>query len=181
MVAGLAAASVARATELTPEYLNKVYNVMKDISQYRRVPYSQKSVCVELTCSWENGTKAEAILEYKYNSYSVFYNASAIPLPNGLDDGDVQELFDVAETTMNNRPASNTSLASHNGSMLLSDGAAGDPASLGVAVLIANYTSGNAQVKGVGYGDAATSELNYLLYDAPRVSSARLRLAGLES
>ena len=40
MVAGLAAASVARATELTPEYLNKVYNVMKDISQYRRVPYS---------------------------------------------------------------------------------------------------------------------------------------------
>ena len=111
----------------------------------------------------------------------MFYNASAIPLPNGLDDGDVQELFDVAETTMNNRPASNTSLASHNGSMLLSDGAAGDPASLGVAVLIANYTSGNAQVKGVGYGDAATSELNYLLYDAPRVSSARLRLAGLES
>jgi hypothetical protein len=55
---------------------------------------------------------------------------------------------------------------------LLQDDAAGDPASLGIAVLLANLTTGDAQVNGVGYGEAATQELSYLLYDVPRVSGA---------
>ena len=75
----------------------------------------------------------------------------------------------VAQTTMQNRPKTNTSAKALGGSSLLNDGAAGDPASLGIAVLIANASTGNAQVNGVGYGDAATAELHYLLYDVPKV------------
>lgn len=75
----------------------------------------------------------------------------------------------MAEETMNNRPPSNTSASAHGGSTLLEDDAAGDPASLGVTILLANASTGNAQVNGVSYGDAAREELNYLLYDVPRV------------
>lgn len=70
---------------------------------------------------------------------------------------------------MSNRPPTNTSSAAHGGSTLLEDDAAGDPASLGVTILLANASTGNAQVNGVSYGDAAREELNYLLYDVPKV------------
>jgi rhamnogalacturonyl hydrolase YesR len=54
---------------------------------------------------------------------------------------------------------------------LLKDDAAGDPASLGVAVLLANATTGDATYNGETYGAAAEAQLNFLLYDVPRVSS----------
>ena len=38
-------------------------------------------------------------------------------------------------------------------------------------MLLANASTGNGQVNGVGYGDAASEELNYLLYDVGRVSN----------
>lgn len=53
---------------------------------------------------------------------------------------------------------------------MLEDGAAADPASLGIAVMLANHSTGNAEVNGLRYGDAVEQELNYLLYDVPRVS-----------
>ncbi|WVQ84742.1 hypothetical protein IAT38_006899 [Cryptococcus sp. DSM 104549] len=149
--------ALVQATHLQDKLLDKVYDVMEEIS----------------THSWENGTKAQAILEYKYPTLSVFYNG-ALPLPSGLSDGQISEIIDVAQTTMNNRPATNTSLAAHGGSTLLQDDAAGDPASLGVTILLANASTGNAQVNGVGYGDAATAELNYLLYDVPRTSNGAI-------
>jgi hypothetical protein len=119
--------------------------------------------------SWENGTKAQAILESQYPSLSVFSPTDPLPLPSPLPSGDISQIIDIAQTTLQNRE--NPSAASKNGGLgLVPDAAAADPASLGVAVLLANASTGNAQVNGVGYGDAATAQLNYLLYDVPRVS-----------
>jgi hypothetical protein len=70
---------------------------------------------------------------------------------------------------LDNRPATDTT-ARGQGSTLLPDGAAADPASLGVAILLANASTNNAEVNGIGYGDAATDEINYLLDNVPRVS-----------
>lgn len=120
-------------------------------------------------CSWENGTKAEAILELYYPSYSAYSPTTAFPLPDPLQSQSISDIISIAEITLQNRPPTNTS-AKGGGSPLLNDGAAGDPASLGVSVLLANASMGNTPVKGVGYGDAATGQLNYLLYDVPRVS-----------
>ncbi|XAO22078.1 hypothetical protein I312_100843 [Cryptococcus bacillisporus CA1280] len=154
----LAALPLASATHLSNKLQNKVYNVMEDIS----------------THSWENGTKAQAILESKYPSYSVFASSSPIPLPDKFDENDIKDVVGVAEVTMSNRPPTNTSSAAHGGSTLLEDDAAGDPASLGVTILLANASTGNAQVNGVSYGDAAREELNYLLYDVPKTSAGAI-------
>ncbi|RSH91425.1 hypothetical protein EHS25_009724 [Saitozyma podzolica] len=103
------------------------------------------------THSWENGTKSEAILEWTYPTLSVF-TSTGNPFPDHPPE-----------------PAGEQHLRrGEGGSSLLQDDAAGDPASLGIAVLLANLTTGDAQVNGVGYGEAATQELNYLLYDVPR-------------
>ncbi|WRT70037.1 uncharacterized protein IL334_007031 [Kwoniella shivajii] len=154
----LASISIASATHLSDSLLNKVYNVMNEIN-------------VE---SWENGTKSIAIIESKYPDLSVFTSNTPFSVLNGLQSGQISEIIGIAETTMNNRPASNNSASARGGGTLLTDGAAGDPASLGIAILLANASTNNQQVKGVGYGDAATAELDYLLYDVPRTSSGAI-------
>jgi hypothetical protein len=128
--------------------------------------------------SWENGTKAQAILEWKYPSISIFSISAPppLPLPQPLPTGDIPELIDVAQVTLQNRPASNTSASALGGSSLLEDGSAADPASLGVAIIVANASDSSAQIKGVTYRQAAESEVNYLLYDVPRVSGLMLWL-----
>jgi len=148
---------IVSGTHLTDEKLQKVYDVMEAIS----------------TESWENGTKAEAILEYTYPSLSVFSPTPPLPLPSPLPSGDIPQIISIAQTTMNNRPASGTS-AGTQGSTLLPDGAAADPASLGVTILLANASTGDAQINGVGYGTAASEEIDYLLYDVPRTSSGAI-------
>ncbi|KAK4686019.1 hypothetical protein P7C73_g4107, partial [Tremellales sp. Uapishka_1] len=119
------------------------------------------------TMSWENGTKAEAMIEKEYSYLSVF--STSDPFPPSASSKKIKDLVAVAQTTLENRPAGNES------SSLLSDGAAGDPASLGIAVLIANASeSASTQVNGVTYGQAALSELNYLLYVVPKSSTGAI-------
>ncbi|WVF67288.1 hypothetical protein IAT40_002038 [Kwoniella sp. CBS 6097] len=154
----LSASSLVSATHLTDSLLNKVYNVMNQIS----------------TASWENGTRAEAILESKYPDLSVFAEKAPFPVSSDMSSGSIPELIDIAQITMQNRPASSNNASSLNGSTLLEDGAAGDPASLGVTILIANATTKNEQVNGVGYGDAATAELNYLLHSVPKAPNGAI-------
>ena len=122
---------------------------------------------------WENGTRSQALLEYNYPSLSVIASDSPFPLPASLNVDQFPLVYDIAQVTMENRPISDSTSDPYRGASLLSDGAAGDPASLGVAVLMTNQSTDNAQVKGIGYGTAATEELQYLLYDVPRVSRTR--------
>ncbi|WVQ94887.1 hypothetical protein IAU59_001972 [Kwoniella sp. CBS 9459] len=154
----LSASPLVSATHLTDSLLNKVYNVMNEIS----------------TASWENGTRSQAILESKYPDLSVFAQKAPFPLASDMTSGSIPEIIDIAQVTMENRPASSNAITSLNGSTLLEDGAAGDPASLGIAVLLANATTDNAQVNEVGYGDAATAELNYLLHSVPKAPNGAI-------
>ena len=172
---GIFALPFISASQLTTARLSKVYNVMNAISYQPYVPPLDDWEClftnrVSLTpSSWENGTKAQAILEYNYSSLSVFSADKLLPLPNPFPTSQIPGIVSIAQTTLQNRPKTNTSAAAQGGSPLLTDASAGDPASLGIAILLANASTGNAQVDGVGYGDAAAAELDYLLYDVPRV------------
>lgn len=186
---------------------------------------------------WENGTEAQAVLEWKYPQLSVF-STSPLPLPDDLTADAIPEIITLAQDTLNNRPAnfSNPALphrpsssasgsaaasatpvvfsflgdnqrrqaqggtptsapvangattstpttsntlnvplvtapALPSGQPLLEDGAAGDPPSLGIAVLIADKATGGGRlVKNVGFTSAAQSQVDYLLYGVPRVS-----------
>ena len=121
---------------------------------------------VEFIVSWENGTESMAIVDWDYSYLSVFHPGS-YPLPSGLSSNSISMVVDIAQTTMQNKPPS-----SYPAATLLEDGAAGDPASLGLAILLANFTVGNApSFSGTGYGTAADQEVQYLLTSAPRVSS----------
>ncbi|KLT38936.1 Six-hairpin glycosidase [Cutaneotrichosporon oleaginosum] len=164
--AAAALAATAHAVHLTPEQLNTVWDHAVRLSNF----------------SWENGTIGQTLLEWKYPQLSVFAATAPLPLPD-LTPDQVPDIVRLASDTLANRPRnfSNPALpaASSSGeapqrrqetptSPLLEDGAAGDPPSVGVAVLVADKAMGGAQVNGVSFMQAAQSQLDYLLYGVPR-------------
>lgn len=170
LLAVLALAFEVQAVHLSDTRLSQVYNYMDTFAKYSYVPLSPFS-SFKLMCSWENGTKAQAKLEYTYPDLSVFSTSSSsnpFPSQGSISSSQISQILDIARVTLQNRPATNTS-GINGGSTLLEDGAAADPASLGGSVLLAN-AAGAESVKGVGYGDAARMEVAYLLYNVPRVS-----------
>ena len=131
--------------------------------------------------SWENGTKAEALLEYSYQDFSVFAPTFGNPLTDlSLSQSIPDDIIDIARVTLEQRPSSsNSSNAAFNGTgigSLLEDGSSADPASLGIAVLLTNASQavGTQEVKNVGWGQAAESELRYLLEEVPRNSQGAI-------
>ncbi|KAJ9120030.1 hypothetical protein QFC22_002927 [Naganishia vaughanmartiniae] len=129
-----------------------------------------RSVMEQLcTHSWENGTKAQALIEYSYPDYSPFSADFGHPIKSNIPD----EIIAIARTTLQNRPTSQSADGSNKGpGPLLQDSSAADPASLGIAVLLASLSSDpnvfQEKIKGVGYGEAAVSQLNFLLSGAKR-------------
>lgn len=60
----------------------------------------------------------------------------------------------------------------YQGGRLLEDGSSADPASLGIAVMLAGASEqvGGDVIGGVNYSTAAQEEVQYQLYNVPRVS-----------
>ncbi|KAF7322986.1 hypothetical protein HMN09_00078300 [Mycena chlorophos] len=118
------------------------------------------------TESWEIGTRAEALLELNANQFSVF---SSIPPPNSVPSNTTSALspvFSIASNVV--KALKNTSAPA---ALIPNDGAAGDPASIGVAVLLANWTGQN---DGLDYARAAQNQLDYLLYEVPKTSDGAI-------
>ncbi|KAF9076520.1 Six-hairpin glycosidase-like protein [Rhodocollybia butyracea] len=111
---------------------------------------------------WELGTAAEALTELNWPSLSVF-NASAFPPPHILDNANnASDVLNIANNIVSAKPSDSLALVAN-------DGAVGDPASIGVAVLLANWTSSN-----VSFATAASDQLDYLLNVAPRADSGAI-------
>lgn len=126
-------------------------------------------------CRWELGTEAEALTELDFPTLSV-YSPLSLPPPTHLNSTyNASEVLSIATTVVQNKPA--------NIQPFIQDGAVGDPPSaqslpsfflilnltrvaigIGVAVLLANYTG----TSGADFAGAAQSQLDYLLYTAPR-------------
>ncbi|KAF2647644.1 Six-hairpin glycosidase [Lophiostoma macrostomum CBS 122681] len=108
------------------------------------------------THSWEYGTVTEALLEWNNSSLSIWNN----PFPSGqiptLDVDDVQAL----EYVKSHIDTGSDTLA--NG-----DGAAGDPASLGIPALIIGQSN-------QAYSSAAARQADHLLNVVPRWSNGAI-------
>ncbi|KAF8263731.1 Six-hairpin glycosidase-like protein [Lactarius quietus] len=112
------------------------------------------------THSWELGTRAQALLELSAPSFSVL--TPFVPLPpstslNSSLNNSLANVFTIAQHAVEVLPPPPS-----NGSgqpLTQGDGSAGDPASIGVAVLIANWTN----LGGEDYANAATAQIQYLL------------------
>ncbi|KAG9034980.1 hypothetical protein FRB95_012270 [Tulasnella sp. JGI-2019a] len=109
--------------------------------------------------SWEAGTRAETILEVDFPKLSVFgsdYLSTDPPYTTTA----LEPLLSIARTAVNNRAEGSEQLWGAGTS-------AGDPASLGVAVLLGNWTNASGAV----YSQAAQQQLDLLMTGTPRVAS----------
>jgi hypothetical protein len=121
--------------------------------------------------SWELGTRAQAVLELDAQTYSVFSNNQLPPpifVPSDMLSG-MAPVFSIAQTTVATRNASN-GLNTTGPQPLMKDGSAADPASIGVAVLLANWTSQG----GENYNGAARDQLQFLLGSVPKTSDGAI-------
>ncbi|KAH9013651.1 glycoside hydrolase family 105 protein [Lactarius deliciosus] len=116
------------------------------------------------THSWELGVRAQALLELSAPSFSVLTPSVLLPPPSSPGSSVNDTLADVftiarnAVAVLPPPPSNGTGQP-----LVLGDGSAGDPASIGIAVLIANWTG----LGGKNYSAAATAQLEYLF--GPRV------------
>ncbi|KAL1748225.1 glycoside hydrolase family 105 protein [Schizophyllum fasciatum] len=150
VAASAALALVARAQDLSDDQLSRI-----------RTRLSQGA-----TKSWEIGTRAEALLEADTPDFSVFSNNALPPsqdAPEALD-----RVLSIAEDTVSDRARSNSNATG--AQPLMQDGSAGDPASIGVAVILANWTGQDGQ----DYAGAARDQLDYLLYHVPRTDDGAI-------
>ena len=130
-------------------------------------------------CSWELGVRTQALLELNAPHYSVNAVNQSLPpsasIPLNISSP-VDIVLGIAKTVVSNRTVSNTNGANYNYSgpqLLTNDSSTADPASLGTAVLLANWT-GQGQKDGLNYAGAATDQLNYLFDIAPRTSDGAI-------
>merc|ERR1712093_27654 len=108
--------------------------------------------------SWENGTRAQALLDYDYPMLSVFHDPT---IPISPLAGIPTEVNAIAQYTIANKPSDTL--------MFCEDASAADPASLGVSILLANVT-----VEAVDYMAAVEQENSWLLTHAPRASDGAI-------
>jgi len=122
------------------------------------------------THSWEFGTRAQALIELNSHSYNVLNTSFKLP-PSPSAPSSLFDILHIADQTITNRTTevANTSRFASPQPLFPGDTSAADPASMGVAVLIANWTGmGNGSVD---YAGAARAEVQYLFSGAvPKTS-----------
>ena len=119
--------------------------------------------------SWEIGTRAQALTEYDTPSYSVL-NSTDLPPSKGSAPSSLDEVLSIAHSvvgSLNSTGPQPLIGGTTNGE------AAADPASIGVAVLLANWT-GQGPSDGLDYAGAAQAQLDYLLEKVPRSSTGAI-------
>lgn len=93
-----------------------------------------------------------------------------MPPKDTAASADIQPIFQIVAAVINNGThgsQNNTPVP-----LVLNDGSAADPASNGVAAVLANWTSQNNA--SVNYGLAAVNQMNYLWTQVPRTSDGAL-------
>ncbi|KAG8847053.1 hypothetical protein FRB96_001703 [Tulasnella sp. 330] len=114
--------------------------------------------------SWELGTMAEAYLEIDWPQMSV-YGATGVPPPRSVttdnDMDNITSVLQIANYVIAIRPSGIEAL--------MNDSSVGDPVSVGVAVMMANWTQASRPDEALNdYNTPLIEQMNYLLYDAPR-------------
>lgn len=121
--------------------------------------------------SWELGTRSQAILSFNATPFSVLSPSTPLPPPSSVPSSlssALQPFFDIASTVVAGRAASNNNATGPQ--PLINDASAADPASIGIAVLLANWTG----QRGEDYAGAAKDQLDFLQFRVPRTSDGAI-------
>ncbi|KAL1944224.1 hypothetical protein VTO73DRAFT_3409 [Trametes versicolor] len=116
------------------------------------------------THSWEIGTAMEALTELEWPELSVF--GGSLPPPVKLDPHTASDIISWTTKIVKAKPDPNAL------PIIDGDGAVGDPASIGVAVELTNWT--RADRGDHEFSTAAGHQLRYLLDDAPHTSDGAI-------
>lgn len=111
------------------------------------------------------GTHAEALLEFDYPNLGVFFD-SYVPVPTSPV---ATPVLAIASSALSQRPSSSAL-------QIMPDGSAADPASLGVAVVLGNFTAPESSngVSRAEYGQAAERQVQALLQETPRTEDGAI-------
>ncbi|KAG8819424.1 hypothetical protein FRC18_012092 [Serendipita sp. 400] len=119
------------------------------------------------TRSWELGTRAQVLIEFDSAAYDVLSPSCKLPPNTTNPPSSLDTPFSIVRPVVDQ----STSHAQSGNGSLMDDGSVADPASLGVTVLLANWTgAGN----GADFGGAAQRELSYLLEKAPKTAEGAI-------
>jgi len=119
--------------------------------------------------SWELGTYAQTILERNATTYSVF-SSQSLPPPSSVPNAQrsaLEPFFNIATRVVSSQSRNQTGSPQP---FIPEDASAADPVSIGVCVLIANWTKAGS----LAYGAAAKSQLDYLLTAVPKTSDGAI-------
>ncbi|KAF7338289.1 hypothetical protein MVEN_02054300 [Mycena venus] len=122
--------------------------------------------------SWELGTRAQSLLDLYIPNFSVF-SSTGLPPPSSVPSNTTSAIAPVFSIARNVVSALKLNTTSGPTALVNGDGAAGDPASLGVAVLLANWT-GQGSGDGLDFAKAAQNQLEYTLNVVPRTSDGAI-------
>ncbi|KAF8063618.1 Six-hairpin glycosidase-like protein [Lyophyllum atratum] len=125
----------------------------------------------KLSHSWELGTRAQAIISLNATAYSALSPKTPLPPPSSVPDNlssALEPVFAIAQTTVAGRASSNKNITGPQ--PLMQDGSAADPASIGFAVVLANWT----KQSGGDYAGAAKDQMDFLQFQVPRTSDGAI-------
>jgi len=114
--------------------------------------------------SWEIGTVTQALLEYSWPQLSIFSDNPIPPQRRFFTSNYPNDVVNIATQVVEEKPG--------NILPLIQDASVGDPASIGPAVLLTNWTRTNAS--DTRFSVAAGSQLNYLLNVAPKTDDGAI-------
>jgi hypothetical protein len=117
--------------------------------------------------SWELGTRAQALLELDSPRYSVTTPGAKLPPSSSNIPSSLNDVFAIARNVV-----SELSPPGNAPEPFIDDGTAGDPPSVGVAVILANWTNQQSS-DGQNYPQAIRNQFNFL-YTIPRTSDGAI-------
>lgn len=138
------------------------------------VPVPACADLVLLLLSWEYGTREQALLELDTPSFSVLTanDSTSVPPPTSAPSS-LDTVLSLISTIVSNRSQTISSESlSEPQPFFPDDGSAADPASNGVAALIANWTGQSNS--SIDFASAASGELQFLLTKVPRAGNGAL-------
>ena len=125
----------------------------------RRSRRAVGNICADLFYSWEYGTATTAVLEHDYPDVSV-YGSAPFPIPRQLEQQSY--IMTNADRLMNERP--------FGAKTIMEDGAAGDPMSNAITMLLANFSMpGDTR-----FASAFHSQLGFIEHDVPRTGDGAI-------
>lgn len=160
---------------LSPQHLNDGYGSTVIPPDDAKGPAVLNSLLT--ISSWEIGARAQALLELSVPTFSSLTPSPPRPLPSSPSpsiNASLADIYTIARTTVAALPP-----PPNNGSgqpLFIGDTSAGDPASVGIAVLIANWTNFQSGQQGdYDYAGAATAQVQYLFGpEVPKTSDGAI-------